>query len=68
MLYMISTTSNRNNDRYGRVAGDRHIAQAATVLRNGCRRGVDEVFRLHTAGDGSLSFVRGPEAQQVGTI
>lgn len=68
VLYIDLDHLKQNNDRYGRVAGDRYIAQAATVLRSGCRRGVDEVFRLHTAGDEFIVLVRGPEAQQVGTI
>jgi len=57
-----------NNDHYGRVAGDRYIVQAATALRNGCRRGLDEVFRLHTAGDEFVDLVRGSEAQQSAII
>lgn len=58
----------QNNDRHGRVAGDRYIMRAATALRSGCRRGVDEVFRLHTAGDEFVVLVRGPEALQAETI
>lgn len=68
VLYIDLAHLKQNNDRYGRVAGDRYIAQAATVLRSGCRRGVDEVFRLHTAGDEFIVLVRGPEAQQAATI
>lgn len=68
VLYIDLDHLKQHNDRHGRVAGDRYIAQAATVLRNGCRRGVDEVFGLHTAGDEFIVLVRGPEAQQVGTI
>lgn len=68
VLYIDLDHLKQNNDRYGRVAGDHYIAQAATVLRSGCRRGVDEVFRLHTAGDEFIVLVRGPEAQQAATI
>ena len=39
------------NDTRGHGAGDRYICTAAAVLRQALRRGVDEVFRSHRAGD-----------------
>ncbi len=39
------------NDTRGHGAGDRYICTAADVLRQALRRGVDEVFRSHRAGD-----------------
>jgi diguanylate cyclase (GGDEF)-like protein len=68
VLYIDLDHLKQSNARYRRVAGDRYIAGAATVLRSGCRRGVDEIFRLHTAGDEFTVLVRGPEAQQAETI
>lgn len=58
----------QTNDRFGRVAGDRYIVRAAAALRGGCRRGIDEIFRLHTAGDEFMVVVRGPDAVEVATI
>lgn len=58
----------QNNDLYGRAAGDRYIVRAAMALHASCRRGVDEVFRLHTAGDEFIVIVRGPEALQADII
>ena len=48
------------NDRLGHSAGDLYIEDAATALRQGSRRGVDEVFRLYTAGDEFALLVHGP--------
>ena len=47
------------NDRLGHSAGDLYIQDAAAALRQGSRRGVDEVFRLYTAGDEFAILVHG---------
>ena len=39
------------NDTLGHSAGDQYICTAAEALRQAVRRGVDEVFRSHSAGD-----------------
>ncbi len=48
------------NDTRGHGAGDRYICTAATVLRQALRRGVDEVFRSHRAGDEFEALLLGP--------
>ncbi|MFO0572369.1 MAG: GGDEF domain-containing protein [Polyangia bacterium] len=58
----------QNNDRLGRAAGDRYIRRAAEVLRRVCRRGVDEVFRLHTAGDEFAVVLQGAAAESASRI
>ena len=57
-----------NNDRYGRALGDRYIVRAAMLLRQACRRGVDPVFRLHTAGDEFVVLLRGKDALHGATV
>lgn len=58
----------QNNDRFGRATGDRYIRRAAAVLRQSCRRGVDEVFRLHTAGDEFVVVLQGAAAASADAI
>ena len=48
------------NDRFSHAAGDVYIRAAAEELSRALRRGVDEVFRLHTAGDEFLALLHGP--------
>lgn len=59
-LYVDLDNLKRTNDRYGHTAGDRYIATAAAVLRRAVRRGVDEVVRLHSAGDEFLIVLSCP--------
>ena len=47
------------NDSYGHALGDLYIQEAAHALRQASRRGVDEVFRLYTAGDEFLLLMHG---------
>lgn len=60
VLYVDLDDLKRTNDRYGHTAGDRYIATAAAVLRRAVRRGVDEVVRLHSAGDEFLIVLSCP--------
>ncbi len=48
------------NDTRGHGAGDQYIGTAAQVLRQTLRRGVDEVFRAHRAGDEFEALLLGP--------
>ena len=48
------------NDRQGHAVGDLYIQQAADALRQASRRGVDELFRVYTAGDEFLLLLHGP--------
>ena len=48
------------NDELGHEAGDRYICTAADALRQGVRRGVDEVFRCYQAGDEFIVLIHGP--------
>ena len=48
------------NDNFGHSVGDLYIQEAAKALRQACRRGVDEIFRLYTAGDEFVLLVHGP--------
>ena len=48
------------NDKYGHSTGDLYIQEAANALRQASRRGVDEIFRLYTAGDEFLLLIHGP--------
>ena len=50
------------NDTKGHEAGDQYIQTAAEVLRQSVRRGVDEVFRSHRAGDEFEVLLFGPLA------
>lgn len=50
----------RRNDKCGHAAGDQLIRAAARALTLASRRGVDEVFRLHTRGDEFLVVLHGP--------
>jgi diguanylate cyclase (GGDEF)-like protein len=50
----------RRNDQSGHAAGDQLIRAAARALTLASRRGVDEVFRLHTRGDEFLVLLHGP--------
>ena len=48
------------NDTRGHGAGDQYICTAAQVLSQSVRRGVDEVFRSHLAGDEFEALLSGP--------
>ena len=48
------------NDQHGHSLGDLYIQEAANALRQASRRGVDEVFRLYTAGDEFVLLLHGP--------
>jgi len=48
------------NDALGHAVGDQYICTAAEALRQAVRRGVDEVFRCHQAGDEFLVLLHGP--------
>ena len=50
----------RRNDQLGHAEGDQLIRAAARALTLASRRGVDEVFRLHTRGDEFLVLLHGP--------
>ena len=50
----------RHNDTLGHGAGDEYIRTCAQTLCGALRRGVDEIFRLHTAGDEFLVLLHGP--------
>ena len=47
------------NDKYGHSVGDHYIQEAAQALRQASRRGVDELFRLYTAGDEFILLIHG---------
>jgi len=57
-----------HNDRYGRRDGDRYITRAAVLLRQACRRGVDPIFRLNTAGDEFAVLLFGDDALYSHTV
>ena len=48
------------NDSLGHAAGDQYIRTAAEALSHAVRRGVDEVFRSHQAGDEFEVILHGP--------
>ena len=48
------------NDRQGHAVGDLYIQHAADALRQASRRGVDELFRVYTAGDEFEMLLHGP--------
>ena len=48
------------NDTRGHGAGDQYICTAAQILSQSVRRGVDEVFRSHLAGDEFELLLAGP--------
>ena len=48
------------NDLFSHAVGDAYIRTAAAELVQALRRGVDEVFRLHTAGDEFVALLHGP--------
>ena len=48
------------NDTRGHGAGDQYICTAAQALSQALRRGVDEVFRSHRAGDEFEALLLGP--------
>jgi len=50
----------RTNDALGHAAGDQYIRTAAEALSHAVRRGVDEVFRSHQAGDEFEVILHGP--------
>ncbi len=54
------------NKSLGDKAGDKYIADAAKRLER--RRGVDQVFRLHTAGDEFGILVLGESAMNAGKL
>lgn len=57
-----------HNDRNGRREGDRYITRAAALLRHACRRGVDPIYRLNTAGDEFAVLLFGDDALYSGTV
>ena len=57
-----------HNDRYGRLDGDRYILRATGLLRQACRRGVDPIYRLHTAGDEFVVLLFGDDALYSDTV
>ncbi len=52
----------RTNDALGHAVGDQYIRTAAEALSHAVRRGVDEVFRSHQAGDEFEVVLHGPIA------
>jgi diguanylate cyclase (GGDEF)-like protein len=48
------------NDSLGHSAGDQYIRTAADALSHAVRRGVDEIFRCHQAGDEFEVILHGP--------
>ena len=50
----------RTNDALGHAVGDQYIRTAAEALSHAVRRGVDEVFRSHQAGDEFEVVLHGP--------
>ena len=48
------------NDSLGHAAGDQYIRAAAEALSLAVRRGVDEIFRSHQAGDEFEVILHGP--------
>lgn len=62
LLYIDFDDLKPTNDRYGRSMGDRYIVRGATLLRQACRRGLDPLFRLNTAGDEFLLLLLGKDA------
>ena len=48
------------NDSMGHAVGDQYIRTAAEALSHAVRRGVDEVFRSHQAGDEFEVILHGP--------
>ena len=50
----------RTNDALGHSVGDQYIRTAAEALSHAVRRGVDEVFRCHQAGDEFEVVLHGP--------
>ena len=50
----------QRNDTFGHGAGDEYIRTGAQAICGALRRGVDEIFRLHTAGDEFLVLLHGP--------
>jgi diguanylate cyclase (GGDEF)-like protein len=68
VLYIDLDHLKAHNDLWGHDAGNRYILRAASVLATATRRGVDEVFRLHTAGDEFVVLVHGAPALQAATV
>jgi diguanylate cyclase (GGDEF)-like protein len=68
VLYIDLDDLKRINDRDGHAAGDQYIAEAASRLRRAVRRGVDEVVRLHSAGDEFLIVLSCPTSAQAQLI
>ncbi|HNN97368.1 MAG TPA: GGDEF domain-containing protein [Pseudomonadota bacterium] len=60
VLYLDLDHLKLRNDRFGHAVGDVYIRTAAAELARALRRGVDEVFRLHTAGDEFIALLHGP--------
>ena len=60
VLYLDLDHLKLRNDRFGHAVGDAYIRSAASELARALRRGVDEVFRLHTAGDEFIALLHGP--------
>ena len=60
VLYLDLDHLKLRNDRFGHAVGDAYIRTAASELARALRRGVDEVFRLHTAGDEFVALLHGP--------
>lgn len=71
VLYVDLDGLKRNNDCFGHSAGDRFIVRAAEALRACVRRGVDDVVRLHAAGDEFLIVLACPSrerAERIGAL
>ena len=60
ILYVDLDHLKSRNDQHGHSVGDLYIQEAANALRQASRRGVDEVFRLYTAGDEFSVLLHGP--------
>jgi len=60
VLYVDLDHLKARNDQHGHSVGDLYIQEAANALRQASRRGVDEVFRLYTAGDEFSVLLHGP--------
>ena len=68
LLFLDLDHLKQNNARFGHSGGDRYIAAAADVLRRACRRGLDEIFRLYTAGDEFAVTLQGRDACHASTV
>ena len=60
IVYLDLDNLKARNDQHGHSLGDLYIQEAANALRQASRRGVDEVFRVYTAGDEFVVLLHGP--------